>query len=375
VHKNSSTEVKKSVYFLHFNRLFVFLQREILNLLIIMRNRFFWLLATIMMCGAMLTGLTSCSDNDNNSSDNQNKVAVLLPDGASLARWITDKANLEAVMAAYGFDATFYVAPETPEGAVLQVEQLKEAINAGVKYIVLTSIDYKKINESGLLEQHPDVKVVCHDRFILDNPNIAYVSSADTKEVGRTQAQFLLNHFHSSGAASMTIEILEGPLTDVNAKDYYEGAMELLRKYIDNGKLVVKSGKKEYSQVKADSWSIADGKKDMKDRLSSYAAGECPDMILAATDNQAQGAIEALEEAGVTNMPVITGQDNTAMAQANIKSGKQTMTIDKSLKEMAYNTAMIINSLVSKSPVHASQSISNIPVFYSKLTVMTKDSY
>ena len=128
-----------------------------------MRNRFFWLLATIMMCGAMLTGLTSCSDNDNNSSDNQNKVAVLLPDGASLARWITDKANLEAVMAAYGFDATFYVAPETPEGAVLQVEQLKEAINAGVKYIVLTSIDYKKINESGLLEQHPDVKVVCHD--------------------------------------------------------------------------------------------------------------------------------------------------------------------------------------------------------------------
>ena len=340
-----------------------------------MRNRFFWLLATIMMCGAMMTGLTSCSNNDNNVVDNQSKVAVLLPDGVNLARWITDRANLEAVMTAYGFDATFYVAPESPEGAEQQVEQLEKAINDGVKYIVLTSIDYKKINESGLLQQHPEVKIVCHDRFILDNPSVAYVSSADTREVGRTQAQFLLNHFHSSGAASMTIEILEGPLTDVNAKDYYDGAMELLRKYIDNGKLVVKSGKKEYSQVKADSWSIADGKKDMKDRLSSYAAGECPDMILAATDNQAQGAIEALEEAGITNMPVITGQDNTAMAQANIKSGKQTMTIDKNLKDMAYNTAMVINSLVSNSPVHASQSISNIPVFYSKITVMTQDSY
>ena len=130
-----------------------------------MRNRFFWLLATIMMCGAMLTGLTSCSNSDNISNDNhdnisndnQNKVAVLLPDGASLARWITDKANLEAVMAAYGFKATFYVAPETPEGAVQQVEQLKKAINDGVKYIVLTAIDYKKINESGLFEQHPGV--------------------------------------------------------------------------------------------------------------------------------------------------------------------------------------------------------------------------
>ena len=340
-----------------------------------MKKRFFWLLATIMMCGAMMTGLTSCSDNVDNSIDNQKKVAVLLPDASSLARWATDKANLEAVMAAYDFDAAFYVAPETPEGAMQQVEQLRNAINDGVKYIVLTAIDYKKINESGLLEQYPDVKLVCHDRFILDNPRIAYISSADTKEIGRTQAQFLLNHFHSTGAASMTIEILEGPLTDVNAKDYYEGAMELLRKYIDNGKLVVRSGKKEYSQVKADSWTVADGKKAMKDRLGSYGAGERPDMILAAVDNQAQGAIEALEEAGITDMPVITGQDNTAMAQANIKSGKQTMTIDKNLKDMAYNTAMIINSLISNSPVRTSQSISNIPVFYSKTTVMTQDSY
>ncbi len=240
---------------------------------------------------------------------------------------------------------------------------------------MLTAIDYKKINESGLLEQHPDVKVVCHDRIILDNPRVAYISSSDPKEIGRTQAQFLLNHFHSTGAASMTIEILEGPQTDVNAKDYYDGAMELLGKYIADGNLDVQSGKKEYSQVKADSWSVADGKKAMQDRLTAYSTGDCPDMILAANDNLAQGAIEALNEAGFTNMPVITGQDNTTMAQANIKNGMQTMTIDKNLKDMAYNTAMIVNSLISNSPIHTSQSIYNIPAFYSKITVMTQDSY
>ena len=340
-----------------------------------MRNRFFWLLATIMMCGAMMAGLTSCSDSDDNNNNNQKRVAVLLPDGASLARWATDKANLEAVMAMYGFNTTFYVAPETPEGAAQQVEQLKSAIHDGVKYIVLTAIDYKKINASGLLEQHPDVKVVCHDRIVLDNPRIAYVSSTDTKEIGRTQAQFLLNHFHSTGAASMTIEILEGPQTDVNAKDYYDGAMELLGKYIANGSLVVQSGKKEYAQVKADSWTVADGKKAMQDRLTAYSTGDYPDMILAANDNLAQGAIEALKEAGITNMPVITGQDNTATAQDYINKGWQTMTIDKNLKDMAYNTAMIVNGLISNSPVYTSQNISGIPAIYSKITVMTKDSY
>ena len=309
-----------------------------------------------------------------NGSKNQ-KVAVLLPDASVIDRWATDKANLETVMGKYGFNTTFYVAPETAAGAVQQMDQLRDALKGGAKYIVLTAIDYQKINESGLLEQYPDVKVVCHDRFVLDNPRIAYISSTDTKEIGRMQAMFLLNHFHSSGAASMTIEFLEGPDTDINAKDYFDGAMELLKKYIDSQQLVVKSGKKEYSQVKADSWDTADGRKAMQDRLTSYVAGKGPDMILAANDNLAQGAIEALEEAGVSVMPVITGQDNTATAQANIKSHKQTMTIDKNLKDMAYNTALIVNSLVSNSPVQASQSISGIPVFYSKITLMTIDSY
>ena len=339
-----------------------------------MRKRFFWLFATIMMCGAMMTGLTSCSDNDDNKGNNQKKVAVLLPDNSRIERWGIDKANLEAVMTSYGFNTTFYVAPETAEGAVQQVEQLRKAINDGVKYIVVTAIDYKKINESGLLEQHPDVKVVCHDRFIMDNPYIAYLSSADTKEIGRTQALFLLNYFHASGKTSMTLEILQGPETDVNAKDYYDGAMELLRKYIGNG-LEVQSGKKEYAQVKGDSWNVADGKKAMQNRLTAYSTSDCPDMILAANDNLAQGAIEALKEAGVTTMPVITGQDNTATAQDYINKGWQTMTIDKNLKDMAYNTAMIVNGLISNSPVRTSQSISGIPAIYSKITVMTKDSY
>ena len=340
-----------------------------------MKNKFFWLLTTIMMCGAMTTGLTSCSDSDDNNNGSQKRVAVLLPDNSRIARWGMDKANLEEVMASYGFNAKFYVAPETTEGAAQQVEQLRSVINDGVKCLVVTSIDYKKINQSGLLEQHPDVKLVCHDRFIQDNPRIAYLSSADTKEVGRTQAQFLLNHFHASGKTSMTLEILQGPDTDVNAKDYYDGAMELLKKYIDGGALVVKSGKTSYNQVKADSWDVEDEKEAMKDRLASYGAGERPDMVLAASDNAAQGAIAAMEEAGVANMPVITGQDNSAKSQEYIKSGKQTMTIDKNLKDMAYNTGMIVNSLISNSPIQTSQRISGIPVIYSKITLMTKDRY
>ena len=337
------------------------------------------LLRKVLLISAVALLTVACSKDDKNDDPKNQKVTVLLPDDSVIDRWATDKENLEAIFGKYGFNTTFYTAPESEIGAAQQVDQLRNAIESGSKYIVLTPIDYKKINQSGLLDKYPDVKVVCHDRFVQYNSHIAYLSSSDTKEIGRMQAMFLLNHLHSSNASSMTIEIIQGPETDMNAKDYFDGAMELLKNYIDEGKLIVRSGKKQYSQVKADSWEIADGKEAMLDRLASYETGQCPDMVLAANDNLAQGVIEALRQAGITKVPVITGQDNTAMAQNNIKNGKQAMTIDKNLKDMANNTALIVNSLISGSPVQASQSIEvdnvTIPVFYSKITLLTIDSY
>ena len=92
-----------------------------------MKNRFFGMLATIMMGGAVMTGLTACSNTDNNDGNNQQKqVALLLPDNSRIDRWGTDLKNLEEAMAMYGIMTTSYVAPETAEGAAQQVEQLKK---------------------------------------------------------------------------------------------------------------------------------------------------------------------------------------------------------------------------------------------------------
>ena len=89
-----------------------------------MQNRFFGMLATIMMCGAVMTGLTACSNEDNNDGNVKEKqVALLLPDNSRIDRWGTDLKNLEEAMATYGIKTVSYVAPETADGAALQVEQ------------------------------------------------------------------------------------------------------------------------------------------------------------------------------------------------------------------------------------------------------------
>ena len=153
-----------------------------------MKKDFFKVLFVVAV--ALLT--ISCSDDKDKNNDVtvDRRVAVLLPDASVIERWGIDKKNLENAMNRYGLDATFYTAPETAEGAKQQVEQLEKAINDGIKYIVLTAIDYKKINDSQLIEKNPDVKVVCHDRFLIDNSHIAYISSADTKAVGGLQATY-----------------------------------------------------------------------------------------------------------------------------------------------------------------------------------------
>ena len=322
-----------------------------------MRKNYF---AKALILGAAMLLALACT-----KEGNQKKVAVLLPDASSLDRWATDKSNLETVMASYGFNTTFYIAPETEAGAAQQVEQLREAINAGAKCVVLTAIDYKKINESGLLEQHPEVKVVCHDRFILDNPRVAYISSANTREVGRLQAQFLLNHFHSCGEPVMSLEILAGPDTDINAKAYYDGAMELLNPYIASGKLQVVSNRTEYGQVSADSWMISDAKIEMQDRLTFYNEGVHPNEVGA--DRMAKLMAELLfpkEPSWPVTVDPYPDFDSTAK-----------VIYKKNLKDMAYNTGLIVNGLLSNSPVQASQKVSGIPVFYAPLTVMTVDSY
>jgi putative multiple sugar transport system substrate-binding protein len=117
----------------------------------------------------------------------------------------------------------------------------------------------------------------------------------------------------------------------------------------------------------------------MEDLISGYYTdGKKLDAVISPFDGISYGIAAALEGAGYQvgkNWPLITGQDAELMATKNIISGKQTMTIDKNLKDMAYNTAMIVNSLISKSPVYTSQNFSGIPAIFSKLTVMTKDSY
>jgi len=293
------------------------------------------------------------------------RVAVLLDSRETTERWGYDMKYLKEAFAWYSeLTPSFFDALDADS----QVEQLRSVLESGITNIVLTPINYDVINKSGLLEKYPNLNVTCHSRLVFDNSRITYYSSCDVDEIGRLQANYLLQQYHASGKETMTLEMFAGPDGDYTSTHIYEGAYEILKPYIDNGSLIVKSGKLNFTQISLPEWSSKAASDEMKERLIQYYEGGLPNLILTPNDDCAIGVINAIDElhTKIDKYPAITGQDNSEEGQQYMKDGKLGMTVDLNVLDMCYNTAMIVNSMaqgtIPATPYYVNNGIINVPL-------------
>jgi len=336
-----------------------------------MRKNIFFIVAAV----AVLM-ISSCKKEE----VKDNRVAVFIPSSEFVVRWQTDKECLSEALAAMNLDYSVRVASES-DGAQTQIDQISAAIDEGIKTLIITPIDFNEINSAGILEGKGDLNIICHDRMIFNNKAVDFYSACDNSEVGEIQASFLVQAFVASGKSSMTLEMLAGPSSDNNSKVFFESAWKILKPYIDNGSIIVPSGKKTYEEVAIASWDVEEAQSDMTERLADYySAGDVPDLILSPNDITAIGTVNALEEykPSISIYPVITGQDNSEDARELIKEGKISMTVDKSIEEMAYNTAnianMYVNGVVPVSPNYFDNGIKSVPFMTSSPKIITKSN-
>src|SRR4030095_6610056 len=101
--------------------------------------------------------------------------------------------------------------------------------------------------------------------------------SFDNYKVGVAQAEALLtglgilNADGSEGSAQgpLHIELSAASLDDNNAPFFFNGAMDTLKKYIDDGTLTVKSGQTDIEQVATQDWSQQKAQDRMDNLLTS----------------------------------------------------------------------------------------------------------
>ncbi len=256
-------------------------------------------------------------------------VAFLLPETSSSPRWQNDdKPAFINAMKQLDPNAKVIVNSATSGSAVDQQRQAEAAISNGANVLVLTAIDSKAAARIVDEANAANVKVIAYDRLIL-NSKVDYYVSFDNVKVGELQGQYIADHVQKGG----TVVIIDGAPTDNNAKLFSQGAHNILDPLFNNGTLT--KGYEQYTP----NWSASNALSEMEQaltKLNNNVQG-----VLAANDNTAGGAIQALAAQGLAGQVPVTGQDATDAGLERIIEGTQSMSVYKNVREEAQAAAKL----------------------------------
>jgi putative multiple sugar transport system substrate-binding protein len=274
-------------------------------------------------------------------------VGVTMPTKSS-ERWIHDGDNIKAALEKLGYTVDLqYAENDIPT----QVNQIENQITRGAKLLVVASIDGTAITTQLENAKANKIPVIAYDRLIRNSPNVDYYATFDNAKVGVQQATSLLtglkvlNADGSKGTAKgpFNVELFAGSPDDNNATFFFNGAMSVLKPYIDNKTLVVKSGQTDFKTVAILRWKPEVAQKRMEDLLTStYNSGTKLNGVLSPYDGISRGIITALQNAGYgpnisspNPLPIVTGQDAEIASVKLIADGVQSSTIFKDTRLLA----------------------------------------
>jgi D-xylose transport system substrate-binding protein len=263
------------------------------------------------------------------------KVGVILPDTTSSTRYETyDAPLLKSALSDAGLTPDI----QNAQGDINKFTSLAQnMIGAGVKVLLIDSID--AASGAGVEKQADaaDVKVINYDRVNLGGTAPYYVSF-DNEDVGRLQAQTLVDCLDKSGAKNPNIIMMNGG-TDVdnNAVLFMKGAHSVLDPLAKDKKLTIT----QEATVKG--WKVENAAPAFQQAFT--AAGGSVDGVLAANDDIANAVIGVLKTNGLDGKVVVTGQDAGVQGLQNIITGTQSMTVFKDVKLEATAAAQLAIAL------------------------------
>ena len=298
--------------------------------------------ASLAACGGGGGGSTNTPSGGESStpsgggSTGGQKVGISTPT-QSLERWNRDGSYLDEQFKNAGYETiSTYSDNDTPR----QLHDIPNKISERVDQLVVAAIDGEALNTVMNEAGEAGIPVIAYDRLIM-NDNASYYVSFDNYTVGTLQGQYVVDTLDLDNAAGpFNIEFTAGDPADNNATYFYNGAYDVLKPYIDSGKLVVVSGQTDFDTVATAQWDSQTAMERAQNVLASYYAdGTQVDVWLCSNDSTALGVAQAIQSdyAG-SNQPIITGQDGDEANLKNIVDGLQSMTVYKAVANEAVVT-------------------------------------
>jgi putative multiple sugar transport system substrate-binding protein len=229
-------------------------------------------------------------------------------------------------------------------------------VTKGAKVLVIAAIDGTTLSDVLKQAKAQGITVISYDRLIRDTPNVDYYATFDNFQVGVLQAQSIEKALGlKEGKGPFNIELFGGSPDDNNAYFFYDGAMSVLKPYIDSGKLVVGSGQMGMGKVATLRWDPATAQARMDNLLSAFYGKKRVDAVLSPYDGLSIGIISSLKGVGYGSkdqpMPFVSGQDAEVLSIKAMLRGEQYSTIFKDTRDLAKVTADMVDAVLSKKEV------------------------
>lgn len=270
-----------------------------------------------LLFGVMLLLLGACEKKA------EMKIALMFPYTTS-ARMQFEEKYFKAKAAEMNCEA---IITDAKNDEVLQRKQATELLDQGVKVLVIMAVNAYTAAEIVREAHNKGAYVIGYDRLIF-NSDLDFYISHNNYNVGKYMAEYALK-LKPNGKYLL----LGGDKGDRNAIFVKTGQLDALKPAVTAGNVKI------VLDVYVDEWLPMNAYHIMKEYLR-LSANDVPDVILTSYDGLGRAARQALDEAGITQEVIITGQDAEPQTIKYILQGKQTLTIYKPLKPLAENAVI-----------------------------------
>ncbi|MBC2903639.1 substrate-binding domain-containing protein [Streptomyces cupreus] len=285
---------------------------------------------SLSACGGL--GVTGDSADASPTKGNDITLGLLLPEKANTRYDKFDHPIIRAKVAELTDNKGEVVYANADADAGAQSEQMQKMIDDKVDVILLDAVDSKAIATDVQKAKDAGIPVIAYDR-LAEGPIDAYISF-DNELVGEVQGRSLMAALGGDVDTATKVVMMNGSPTDPNAKQFKAGALSEL-----NGQVTIA---KTYDTK---DWKPENAEANMAEAIEEIGVNNIA-AVYSANDGMAGGVIRALEAAGVTELPPVTGQDAELDAVQRIVTGEQYMSVYKSYPEEAESAAEMAVALI-----------------------------
>lgn len=289
------------------------------------------------------------------------KIGILLPEERSDINGSLERTELKSRLAEKGYDAALYFAEEDADTQISQIRELLQDEN--LKALVISPVDPYSLSEVLEEASKQSIPVIDYDGLIMDTDKLKYYVTFDTRAMGNEIGKNIVKQADLDAVREdrgcRTIEFLMGSPDDNASLFLFNGIMEVLEEYVQDGTLVCRSGNTTFDT----NGIIDEDTESAMTQLSSvigkfYSLEKTPDIICTASDEFALAAMELLENEeiypGDGNWPLLTGVNADAAAVKSVAEGKMGFTVMMDRRDLAEACANLVDTYLKGDDVEVS---------------------